>query len=293
MNKLMIYPAGRNARRALTDGYSLEVTIRDIPALAGMGPGLPPGSVVSITNLAHESGEARIAAALEVRRLGFEPMPHLCARGIASSSAFEKIVVGAGATCCFVIAGDASDQDGPYPDSASLIATGVFERTGVKVIGVAGHPEGHPMMSDAQCWSVLETKCRSIADRGMAPLIVTQFTFDAGVLLSWLKALRARGVDHPVRIGVPGPAGVATLLRFAARCGVRASTAVLSKYGVSAGKLLRTAGPDHLLDRLAVGLGDEHGQVGLHFYPFGGVTRTVEWIEQYSASPGPAGGSEP
>lgn len=83
-----------------------------------------------------------------------------------------------------------------------------------------------------------------------------------------------------MRIGVPGPADAATLLRFAARCGVSASASVLAKYGLSAGKLLRAAGPDVFVDRLAAGLGAEHGVVRLQFYPFGGIGRTIDWIER-------------
>ncbi len=153
-------------------------------------------------------------------------------------------------------------------------------------------------MSEAQCWSVLEAKCRSIEDRGMAPLIVTQFAFDADAVLSWLRVLRAYGLDYPVRIGVPGPAGIATLVRFAAQCGVGASASVLAKYGGSLGRMLGTAGPDTFVDRLAAGLCKEHGAVRLHFYPFGGVARTVDWIERYAARTGltpaadaPIGGS--
>lgn len=115
----------------------------------------------------------------------------------------------------------------------------------------------------------------------MAPLIVTQFAFDADAMLAWLKELRARGHDHAVRIGVPGPAGIKTLARFAAMCGVGASAAVFAKYGISIGKLIGTAGPDKFVDRLAAGLGPEHGPVRLHFYPFGGIGKTVGWIRDY------------
>jgi methylenetetrahydrofolate reductase (NADPH) len=97
----------------------------------------------------------------------------------------------------------------------------------------------------------------------MAALIVTQFGFDADRLLNWLKELRERGLDQAVRIGVPCPAGIKTLIRYAAFCGVSASASVLSKYGVSLGKLLGSAGPDKYVDRLAAGLGPEHGAVRL------------------------------
>lgn len=133
-------------------------------------------------------------------------------------------------------------------------------------------------MSDDECWQVLHSKCAEIEARGMAPLIVTQFAFDADAILAWLKNLRQRGMDYPVRVGVPGPAGIKTLARYAAMCGVSASASVLSKYGISLGRLIGTAGPDKFVEKLAKGLGPDHGPVRLHFYPFGGIAKTVEWI---------------
>ena len=116
----------------------------------------------------------------------------------------------------------------------------------------------------------------------MAPLVVTQFGFDPDALLGWLRQARARGIDCPIRVGVPGPAGIKTLLRFAARCGVGASASVMAKYGLSITNLIGNAGPDKLVDAFAAGLGDEHGKVRLHFYPLGGLEKTVEWIAGYA-----------
>ena len=87
----------------------------------------------------------------------------------------------------------------------------------------------------------------------------------------------------PVRVGVPGPAGIKTLLRFAARCGVQASASVMAKYGLSITQLLGTAGPDKMVDALSERISSEHGRVRLHFYPFGGLERTVEWIKSTRA----------
>ena len=138
-------------------------------------------------------------------------------------------------------------------------------------------------MSVDQCWDVLARKAAAIEARGMAPLVVTQFGFDPDAFLAWLVELRVRGIDAPVRIGVPGPAGIKRLLSFAARCGVGASTSVLRKYGISVANLLGSAGPDKLVDAFAAGLGPQHGRVRLHFYPFGGLTKTVEWIRAYES----------
>lgn len=277
---------------SITDAYSLEASTKDIAALSAAAPRIVPASTIAIPYLPREDDDARLAAARAVRRLGFEPMPHFSARRIASLAELEsfvqRAVAEAGVERCFVIAGDPSTPVGPFSDSAALIDTGVFERAGIKVIGVGGHPEGHPVMSTAEQWEVLERKCHNIVKRGMTPLIVTQFAFDADIVLTWLKALRERGIEHRVRVGVPGPASIAVLARYAALCGVSACASMLSKYGVSIGKLFGTAGPDRFVEHLATGLTEAHGKVSLHFFPFGGIAQSVKWIEQYRSRTAPA-----
>lgn len=271
----------------ITADYSLEVSGKAIPALAAAAARIATGSTVFIPYLASEDNGARLAAAAAIRGLGFEPMLHIPARRIASLVELESFITRAvdeaGVERCFVIAGDTPSPKGPFADSASLIETGVLERSGIKLVGVAGHPEGHAVMSESERWEMLERKCRSIENRGMAPMIVTQFGFDADIVLTWLAALRERGIDYPVRVGMPGPAGVAVLARYAAMCGVSASASIWSKYGISIGKLFGTAGPDRFVDRLASGLTDAHGAVSLHIFPFGGIAQSVEWVEQYRA----------
>ena len=283
----LIHPNWDKPRAGITDGFSLEMTAKDEASLRDAAPLIPPETPVAITYLPGEELAARVAATMAVRELGFEPMPHFSARRITSPADFEgylrAVVERAGVRRCFIVAGDPPAPQGPYFDTMALIETGAFERAGIQAIGVGGHPEGHPNMSADQCWQVLETKVRAIEARGMAPLVVTQFGFDPDAFLGWLKDLRARGIDCPVRIGVPGPAGIKRLLAFAARCGVGASASVMKKYGVSIGNLLGTAGPDKLVDAFAAGLGEEHGRVRLHFYPFGGMVKTVEWIRDYNA----------
>jgi methylenetetrahydrofolate reductase (NADPH) len=272
----------------VTEGYSLEITAKDVEALRAAAPLIPAETPVAVTFLPGEDAQARIDATIAVRELGFEPMPHFSARRITSVLEFEHylyaVVARAGVRRCFLVAGDPPEPQGPFSDSMSLISSGIFESSGVKAIGIGGHPEGHPIMSNDQCWSVIDEKVAAIKARGMAPLIVTQFGFDADPVLRWLETLRTRDIDVPVRIGVPGPAGIKRLLKFAAHCGVGASASVMKKYGLSITNLLGSAGPDKLVDALAAGLSDQHGKVRLHFYPFGGVTKTVEWIAGYERS---------
>ncbi len=276
---------GSRRARAFINACSWEAGAKAMPALRAEAVRIPRGSTVSIPYLASEDDQARLAAARTVRELGFEPMPHLSARRIGSRAVLEgfihRAVSEAGVQQCLLIAGDLPTPAGPFADSASIIDSGVLERSGIRVVGVAGHPQAHPVMTSAERWQVLEHKCRGLEERGIAPLIITQFAFDADSVLTWLNALRSRGIVHPVRIGVPGPASVARLVRYAAMCGVGASTAMLSRYGVSIGRLLGTAGPDVFVDRLVSGLTDAHGKVGPHLFPFGGIAQTLDWMERY------------
>lgn len=270
---------------AFINAFSLEVSAKTMPALRAEAARIAPGTTISIPYLANEDDDARLAAARTVRELGFEPMPHLSARRIGSRAALERFMERAaseaGVAKCLLIAGDLSTPAGPYADSTSIIETGLLERCGIKVVAMGGHPEGHPVMNAEDRWRVLERKCQAIEARGMAPLIISQFGFDAGVVLAWLDALRARGITAPVLVGVPGPASIARLLRYAAMCGVGASASMLARYGISIGRLLGTAGPEVFVDRLVNGLENTHGQVSPHLFPFGGIVPSLEWIEQY------------
>ena len=281
----LLHPAWAVPITHMLQEYSLEMTAKDTDAMRAAAPAIPADTPIAITYLPNEDAAVRVAAVRAVRDLGFEPMPHFSARRIRSAGAFEDYlaaaVTEAGVRRCFVVAGDLATPDGPFDDSSALIASGVFERHGIAAIGIGGHPEGHPNMTEEQGFAVLEAKCAEIVRRGMAPLVVTQFAFDAQRVLRWLTELRARGLDVPVRLGIPGPAGVKTLMRFAARCGVGASTAVLARYGISLGRLFGTAGPDAFVDALDESLTADHEPIRLHFYPFGGFEKTVEWIKSY------------
>lgn len=282
----LIHPNWSRPATSAIDGYSIEITAKDADALRTVASRIPPATPIAVAYLPGETLDARVRAARTIRDLGFEPMPHFSARRIGSGAEFEDylaaVVERAGVQRCFVVAGDPSTPAGPFADSASLIATGAFERSGIRAIGVGGHPEGHPNMTQAECFAVLDGKCQEIARRGMAPLIVTQFGFDADAVVRWLTELRRRGIDAPVRLGVPGPAGIKTLMRYAALCGVGASTAVLRKYGLSLGNLIGSAGPDRFVAILEAALTPDHGPVRLHFYPFGGLARTLDWIDGYA-----------
>jgi len=182
----------------------------------------------------------------------------------------------------FIIAGDPPEPEGPFQDSLQIIETGLLEKHGIEIVGIGGHPEGHPNVSKADLWVWMENKIAAIRERGMTPLVVTQFAFDDEAIIEWLKEMRERGIDVPVRLGVPGPAGIKRLLGFAKRCGVGASANVMKKYGISLTNLIGSAGPDKLVGSLDKGLTPELGRVRLHLYPFGALTASAEWINKYA-----------
>ncbi|WP_338014749.1 methylenetetrahydrofolate reductase [Altericroceibacterium spongiae] len=271
----------------MVDGYSLEMTAKEMDHLREAAPLIRPGTPIAVTFLPGEEMEDRVAAAKLVRELGFEPMPHLSARRLESTETLDNLlarVTGeAGVKRVFMIAGDPPKAEGPYEDSLQIIESGLLEKHGITVAGIGGHPEGHPNVSKSDLWVWMERKITALRERDITPLIVTQFAFDDEAILNWIEEMRERGIDVPVRIGVPGPAGIKRLIGFAKRCGVGASANVMKKYGVSLTNLIGKAGPDKLIHALESGLTPEHGRVRLHFYPFGNLKASAEWINEYNA----------
>jgi methylenetetrahydrofolate reductase (NADH) len=282
-------PTPVNRLATLIAAYSIEMTAKDGNALRDARALIPQGTSVSITFLAGETAPARVAAARQARGYGFSPRPHISARRIASESELEgflaDLAAQAGIDRAFVVAGDLAQPAGPYVDALAVIKSGLLARYGVRHVGISGYPEGHPDFPAETLWRALHDKHQALTDLGHSYDIVTQFGFDAKPVLDWLVQLRDLGIAAPVQVGVPGPASVKTLLRFAARCGVGASASVMTKYGVSITKLLNTAGPDALISELAASIDPaRHGEVFLHFYPFGGLARTAQWARDFAAS---------
>jgi methylenetetrahydrofolate reductase (NADPH) len=273
----------------LVAGYSIEMTAKDGDALREARDLIPQGTSVSITFLSGETAPARVAAARQARSYGFFPRPHISARRIASAAELEAFLADLATEAqidrAFVVAGDLAEPAGPFFDALAVIKSGLLGKYGVRNVGIAGYPEGHPDFSGERLWQALRDKHQALTDLGHSYDIITQFGFDAKPVLDWLAQLRDGGIAAPVRIGVPGPASVRTLLRFAARCGVGASASVMAKYGVSITRLLSTAGPDALICELAASIDPvRHGKVFLHYYPFGGLARTAQWAGDFSAS---------
>jgi methylenetetrahydrofolate reductase (NADH) len=272
----------------LLNNYSIEMTAKDVAHLEQAADVIPKGTKIPVTFLPGETFEMRIAAARRVKELGFLPIPHISARRLSSQAELEGYLAGlqreVGTDHAFVVAGDPPQPMGPYEDALSIIRSGLLGQYGIRRVGISGYPEGHPEIGNEKLWQAMRDKRIAIQERGHDFAVVTQFSFDAEPVLAWLEQVRAAGVQATVRVGVPGPASVKRLLAFAARCGVGASTKVMAKYGLSITKLLSTAGPDQIVQEYAARLDPaKHGDVLLHFYPFGGLRATAEWVRDARA----------
>jgi methylenetetrahydrofolate reductase (NADPH) len=277
------HDAAAAACGTLLADYSLGMTGKEVGELEPARAVIPPGTRVHVGFLDSDDLATRVGSARAVRQSGFVPVPVIAARRLESERMLREYLdalqtVGASV---LVVAGDPANPRGPYPDTASVIGSGALEEYGVREVSVAGHPGGHPAVEDTVLWTALAGKAAALEQRGLGGSVVTQFGFDPGLALAWLADMRARDISVPVRVGVPGPASVRLLLSYASRCGVSVSAPVARDYGFSLADLAATARPGRFIRALASGYDARlHGEVKLHFNPFGGFTSTAEWISQ-------------
>jgi methylenetetrahydrofolate reductase (NADPH) len=283
-------PVDKAAALQLVSDFSLEMTGKDVPGLLEAKHAIPAGTKINVTFLGNEDLDMRVTASKAVLDAGFIPVPHISARRLASKDQLEEFLgrlqeVGA-TEHVFAVGGDPAEPEGPYPDSLSVIRSGLLQKYGVREVSIAGYPEGHPDISSEVLWRHLEDKSAALEEQGLDAVILTQFAFDTDPVMAWIDQVRARGIDTGIRIGTPGPAGIKRLLGFARRFGIGANAMIVKKYGFSLTNLMGTAGPDQFVTDLAGLLAQDasSGSVKLHFYTFGGLLATSEWARQYAAA---------
>jgi len=263
---------------------SLEVTPKSAAGQQAIGALLPAGTRVYIAFVPGEDHRDVVATARHLRREGLTPVPHFPARSIPDAATFEdyltRLCDEAGVDEVLVIGGGIDRPVGPFSGTTALLETGAFERHGIHTIGLAGHPEGQRELPPPGTMATLDDKLAYVEQSSAAFRLVTQFGFEARPLLAWELAIRAQGNGLPIHVGIPGPATIKTLLRYAKLCGVGNSMRMLTRQGGSLLRLASLSYPDALLTALAHHLSvDPDSRIErLHFYPFGGLTRTAAWI---------------
>jgi methylenetetrahydrofolate reductase (NADPH) len=267
-------------------GYSIEVHPTHKQTVDGAVERLEAGTEVFLTWIPGTNPLDIVEPSARLRRAGLIPVPHVGARHLESASQLSHLasalVVQAGVDRILIIGGDSDKPAGPYDSSLAVMQTEVFQRAGVTRIAVAGFPEGNPNIPDNLLDEALTAKVKFAQTGGLQVSIVTQFCFKSDPIIAWLQRLRAKGIDVPVRVGLAGPAGVLTLVRYAMRCGIGNSLHALTENPAFA-KLLTEKGPEPIIRGIAGSLaGDQESLAiaGLHFYVFGGFKKTVDWINE-------------
>ena len=281
----MAVETATSACTELLAGASIEVTPREPGVAETLREHFDSGTDVHVTFLPDDSPHKAAETCARLRQAGFNPIPHLTARNFTDRDFLERHLArlrdGAQVTRALVIAGDVDRARGAFSASAEVIETGLLESHGLRTVLLAGHPEGHPAVAGPALDAALVEKVAAARRHGLEPEIVTQFCFEAEPIVRWLAHLRSLGIDAPVRIGVAGPAGTASLLKFAMRCGVGNSLRALRTRGGAIGKLMGDTTPDVLLGDLGRALrgGDFGAIAGIHLYMFGGVRKTADWLK--------------
>jgi methylenetetrahydrofolate reductase (NADPH) len=273
--------SGREPLMALARGASLEVLARDRDAAAICRDLLPAGAAVFINHTAGDSTQDMVAAAARLARAGFAPVPHVAARHLESFTRLNDYLARAageaGVGRALVVAGDVDAPAGPYRSAIELLETGLFQKHGIRRVAIAGYPEGHPRIAAAVLDDALVTKIAVARRAGLECALVTQFCLEAAPIAAWIRRVRRNGIDCPIEVGLAGPASIATLAKFAVRCGIGNSIGALVRGQTSVARLVREAGPEEVVTALLAS--PQASEVaGLHFFTFGGVAATAAWL---------------
>jgi methylenetetrahydrofolate reductase (NADPH) len=250
---------------------------------------LPEPVRLTVTCSPKHGPDRSVAVAGRLHQLGHSVTVHVAARMVRDRSHVDELMAGmaaAGADDVFLIGGDA-DPVGAYKSAVELVPVIAEHPQRPTTIGIAGYPEGHPLIDPETLAWALEEKSR------LASYVTTQLCFDPAALLSWVADWRDRGMTLPVLIGVPGTVKAARLLEMSMRIGVGPSMAFVRKQrGLrSVFGLFRRSAPDNLYDSLAPSVGDpELNIAGFHYYTFNQLFDTWQWLQE---KPGRSPGRRP
>ena len=236
--------------------FSLEVTTRtDLSSLPNLKD-------IYVTFLPRTDYRDVIKQSKTLVSLGYNAVPHFPARSI-HNHAMLKDYVGqvkdAGVKQVLIIGGD-REILGEYHCSLQLIETGLFDDF---KIGIAGHPEGSPNMSNDVIEEAMQLKSKC------SDYIVTQWAQDTTALSQYVS-----NAPLPVHIGIAGPASIQTLVKFASFVGLKNTLNFAKKNVSKVFDLLSVQTPDNVIQEL------KNKVKNFHIYAFGGTKKTKEWLQK-------------
>ncbi len=221
---------------------------------------LPKVNDVYITMLPGNNFKDVANKAKELVQSGFNPVPHFPARSIKDLSELKEYV---GMCKDFgvkqaLIIGGSSEPVGNFHCSLQLLETGLF--TGMR-IGIAGHPEGSPDISESSLEKAMEDK------KPFADYIVTQWLLNPEPITKFISKQ-----SLPVHVGITGPLKLSSLIKFANIVGAKNSLNFLKSNASKALDLLKPSDPNDLITKL------KNSTSNFHIYTFGGLKETNEWL---------------
>ncbi len=263
---------------------TLEITPGGAAKIESFKALLRDNQIVYVTFLPGSDFRDTVTTVKRLKDEGMRPVPHFAARSIPSKAFFEEnlkmLTEETGVEEALLIGGGVDNPVGDFTESMQIIKLGLFEKYGIKHLGIAGHPEGSPDISEADCARALAEKNAYARESPMDFYIATQFCFEAEPIIEWDKKIRTEGNELPIHIGIPGLATIKTLLRHAQACGIGNSMRFLTKQAANIAKLMTVSEPDKLVRDLAAYKANDPdcGIAQCHLYPLGGLAKSSAWL---------------
>jgi methylenetetrahydrofolate reductase (NADPH) len=271
----------------LLRNYSAEVTSGDRKSIDAGIRMLPPGSEVFIASLPSDPGNRQVSVAAQLKHAGLAPVPHVVARNIENLRELDLLLgrlrTEAGVDRALILAGDRDQPAGDLSSSLQILESGLLGKHGIRRIALSCYPEGHPRIAAADLTAARAAKLAAAAKANLDVTLVSQFCFESAPVIAMARQIRSEGVKVPLRVGVAGPAGRASLLKYALICGVGASVRALKERPGARGMLAGET-PERLLIELARAQAAEPalGIQGVHFFTFASLAGTVRFVEEHT-----------
>ena len=276
----------QNLLQKFYSSYSIETTPGLDKKIDSYKSILPKYATVMIASPNNTNFEEIIRTAKRLRNEGMQPVPHIVARSIPSLAHLEKLLEELHSEVeidhILVIAGDVATPVGPFQNSMDLLESAVFEKHGINKIGVSGHPEGSPYVSDKVLFDAIHWKNEFAAQFNGEVYICTQFAFEAAPIISWEQKIREQGNRLPIKVGIPGIATFKTLMQFAVASGIGQSIHFLAQQAQHIKQMLAHHTPQMLINDLVFYCIQDSSNLieSIHFFPFGGIEKTSDWINR-------------
>jgi methylenetetrahydrofolate reductase (NADPH) len=235
---------------------------------------LPEQVRLTVTCSPKHRPDRSVDVAARLCALGHQVTVHLAARMVRDRAHLDALLANiarAGMDNVFVIGGDVVEPLGPYSSAGELLPVVCEHPRRPRMIGIAGYPEGHPLIDAQRLDEALDEKSR------LADYVTTQLCFDPEALRAWIVGRRERGMMLPVVIGMPGKVARRRLLEMSMRVGVGPSLAFVRKQrGVR--NLLGRSAADRLYDALTPYRDDPRLNIaGFHYFTFNQLLDTWRW----------------